>query len=349
MNDSLSAYKKQQLQRPVLNLNGKTHNMFPTAGVALQKKCAHQVYQERHWLPHTLLSTNLLKCERSLFFSIRFSLPMAEETPCKVQNRRNLEEQQKYFRSCQPWRDSADNSLTNRTHQPRTTFFMHSCCTDLFLFIVRVYSNTMTSMHLHGSRLKCIFASHFKTFHLRCAMSYTLLYMTPRTGTLSSPFPEPVFQHSEQTQQRGALTETPLFTGYEPNRIAEDRDYGHFTGYGQFIELEDLRVRPLSFHQSIVASNYDSAESIATSQNRTLMANNFVHCWLHHCTNKSEEQVQNDRKFITLNEHTGCPVHLKIQQVQGNLSHCFEAQIGWIKTHFPKETKFFADINRFWE
>ena len=29
-------------------------------------------------------------------------------------------------------------------------------------------------------------------------------------------------------------------------------------------ELEDLRVRPLSFHQSIIASTYDSAESIAT-------------------------------------------------------------------------------------
>ena len=123
---------------------------------------------------------------------------MAEDTPCKVQNRRNLEEQQKYFRSCQPWRDSADNSLTNRTHQPRTTFFMHSCCTDLFSFIVRVYRNTMTSMHLHGSRLRCIFASHFKHFIFGAPCPTLCLYMTPRTGTLSSLFPEPVFQHSEQ-------------------------------------------------------------------------------------------------------------------------------------------------------
>ena len=27
---------------------------------------------------------------------------------------------------------------------------------------------------------------------------------------------------------------------------------------------------------------------------------NFVLCWLHHCTDRSEKQVQNDREFITL-------------------------------------------------
>ena len=68
----------------------------------------------------------------------------------------------------------------------------------------------------------------------------------------------------QRPQQRGALTETPPLVGYEPNWIVEDRDYRHFTGDGQFSEHEDLRVRPLSFHQSIIASTYDSAESIAT-------------------------------------------------------------------------------------
>ena len=38
----------------------------------------------------------------------------------------------------------------------------------------------------------------------------------------------------------------------------------HFTEDGQFAEHEDLRVKPLSFHQSTIASTYDSAESIAT-------------------------------------------------------------------------------------
>ena len=100
-------------------------------------------------------------------------------------------------------------------------------------------------------------------------MSYTLQNLTPRTGTPPSPFPASVFQRAgqpceDQRPQSGALTELPLFTGYEPNWLAEDRDYGHFTGDGQLAEHEDLCVRPLSFHQSITASTYDSAANIAT-------------------------------------------------------------------------------------
>ena len=78
-------------------------------------------------------------------------------------------------------------------------------------------------------------------------MSYTLQNLTPRTSTPSLPFPESVFQQSEQPcedqrqQQSGALTELPPLTGYEPNRIAEERDYRHWDG--QFTEHEDLRVR----------------------------------------------------------------------------------------------------------
>ena len=47
-------------------------------------------------------------------------------------------------------------------------------------------------------------------------------------------------------------------------KYAADRDHRHFAGDGQFTELEDVRARPLSFHQSIKASTYYSAESIAT-------------------------------------------------------------------------------------
>ena len=49
-----------------------------------------------------------------------------------------------------------------------------------------------------------------------------------------------------------------------PTSLLKTRDYRHFTGDGQFTEHEDLRVRPLSFHQSIIAFTCDSAESIAT-------------------------------------------------------------------------------------
>ena len=48
------------------------------------------------------------------------------------------------------------------------------------------------------------------------------------------------------------------------NRIAEDQEDMHFTQDGQITELEELRVKLLSFHQSIILSTYDSAESIAT-------------------------------------------------------------------------------------
>ena len=36
-------------------------------------------------------------------------------------------------------------------------------------------------------------------------------------------------------------------------------------------------------------------------RNRTWTTSNFVLCWLHHCTCRSEKQLQNDRNFITLN------------------------------------------------
>ena len=39
----------------------------------------------------------------------------------------------------------------------------------------------------------------------------------------------------------------------------------------------------------------------------------FVLCWLPHCTTRSERQMRNDRKFITLYETTWCPVHLRIR------------------------------------
>ena len=132
-------------------------------------------------------------------------------------------------------------------------------------------------------------------------MSYTLQILTPRTSTPSSPVRQPVFQNSEQPcQDPGALTDTPPLIGYEPNRIVEDRDWRHLTGDGQFTELEDLRVRSLSFHKSIVASTYDSAESIATPP-KTDFDDEQVRA---HCTHRREEQVQNDRKLITLNEKT---------------------------------------------
>ena len=86
--------------------------------------------------------------------------------------------------------------------------------------------------------------------------------------------------HDPRPQQRGTSAELPPLAGYQPHRIVDDRNNKHFTEDGQFTELEDLRVKPLSYHQSITASTCDSAEGIATppegdfddEQLRTLLA-----------------------------------------------------------------------------
>ena len=162
-------------------------------------------------------------------------------------------------------------------------------------------------------------------------MSYTLQNLTPRTGTSSSPvFSRISLPAIWTTLRRSTAT-------------AEWRPDGTATSYRLRAQpdcwragLQALHWRRsvhwtrgiyVSFHQSIIASTYDSAEK--------------------HCTYRSEEQVQNDHKKITLKEKTWCPVHLKIRQVQGNLLQCFQARIGWIKAHFPPETNFPEDINSF--
>ena len=99
-------------------------------------------------------------------------------------------------------------------------FLMHSCCTDLFFLVVRVYSHALTQCTCMAQVTKhtvCV-SPNTCTPHPSRAMSHTLQNLTPRTGTPSSPFPESVFQRAEQPcederpQQSGALTESPPFT-----------------------------------------------------------------------------------------------------------------------------------------
>ena len=81
----------------------------------------------------------------------------------------------------------------------------------------------------------------------------------------TSSGPAEQHSHDPRPEQRGTSAELPPPTGYEPNRIVDDWDNNmHLTEDGQFTELEDLRIKPLFYHQSIVALTYDSAESIAT-------------------------------------------------------------------------------------
>ena len=143
-------------------------------------------------------------------------------------------------------------------------------------------------------------------------MSYTALLTTPGTCTpslsltqSSSPYLTSTFQRVStlcrylQHHLSGALA--------EPKQLAEHKDHSHFTEDNQLVEYqdlaehEDLRVKPLFFHQPSIASTYDSAESIVTPPPD----------W--DLDDEEREASADDHKFITLHEKTSCPVHLKIR------------------------------------
>ena len=130
----------------------------------------------------------------------------------------------------------------------------------------------MTSRITRGSRITEYIVSVFaqKTFIFQRAMRrHTSLDDTARS-TLSSLILNPsLSEHKPCGDLRlhlsGALAEPRRFTGYEAKQLAENKEYKHFTEDKHLTEHEDLRVKPLSFHQSITASTYDSAESIPES------------------------------------------------------------------------------------
>ena len=83
------------------------------------------------------------------------------------------------------------------------------------------------------------------------------------------------------------LAEPRPFTRYEPKREPGSQAFHR------------IRVKPLSFHQPITASTYDSAESIATPPPESDSDDQQLRALLAH---RNEKQVQNDRKFINRNE-----------------------------------------------
>ena len=106
-----------------------------------------------------------------------------------------------------------------------TAHHIFSCRVVALLFrglVVRVYSHTLTSMHLHGSRLKRIFVA--------------LQSLTPRRSTPSSPFPNqssdflnnPAKIHGLATAAWRSAEPAPL-AGDEPNQIVDGQNYRHVT------------------------------------------------------------------------------------------------------------------------
>ena len=149
----------------------------------------------------------------------------------------------------------------------------------------------------------------------------------------------------EQSRREQSLLQEEMS---EQNR---DQEYAR---HGRIAEKSSVKGRR-SFKKNILHSSRArmsrQSTTLATTTRSTQMLRMTTSTpeirWLHHCTYRCEKQVLNVRKFITVNEKTWCPVHLKIRQVQGNLSRCFQAKIGWIKKRFPTERIFPLDINRF--
>ena len=153
------------------------------------------------------------------------------------------------------------NDAMNTVHLPRTTF-SHA---QLLRSLVAVLLSWCTVAHWSHAfawlkSRSTVSAFRSKNTHissLSCNVTF-LFHFNQSSSELNN------FCQDQRPQQSDVLTELLYFAGREPNLFVEDRDYRHFTGDGQSIENEDLRVRLLFFHLSMIASTYDSAESIAT-------------------------------------------------------------------------------------
>ena len=164
---------------------------------------------------------------------------------------------------------------------------------------------------------------------LHRAMSHVTPYLTtPSTRTpclssiqSSSPAFHPLLSEPEPRADHDP-TRVALWLSPHPSQVMSPSSFlnTRITGISpknkQLAEHEDLRVKPLFFHQPSTASTYDSAESIVTpppdsdlddEQIRALLVSALLY------THRSEKRMRNDHKFITLHEKTWCPVHFKIR------------------------------------
>ena len=86
------------------------------------------------------------------------------------------------------------------------------------------------------------------------------------------------------------------FTESEPRTIVTEQEIEQSTEESQ---IQNLRVG--SLHPTTFDSRF-YCEPCHASKRQTWMTNKFVFCWLHLDTCRSEKQVQNDHKSVTLEE-----------------------------------------------
>ena len=152
-------------------------------------------------------------------------------------------------------------------------FSLHSWCTALIFTCCQSVKSHNDTMHLHGSSREAHCLRFVKKHKHLIAQSRTLcrarwLHTHGHSFLtffwISLPASRTTVRRSTATAERRLDGTTTILQVMSPTSLLKTRDYRHFTGDGQFTEHEDLRVRPLSFHQSIIAFTCDSAESIAT-------------------------------------------------------------------------------------
>ena len=119
------------------------------------------------------------------------------------------------------------------------------------------------------------------------------------------------------TRRVDGFTDPEPRTGYEPKMIVDnptttEQEIAHSSEESQITEIVDkgLICDPFSLHPQPVIVVL--LKAMLWLKKQTWTTNKFVLCWLHHGTFRSEKQVRNDRKFITLKEKAQCPVHLKV-------------------------------------
>ena len=93
---------------------------------------------------------------------------------------------------------------THRVHD----FLMHSCCTDLFLLVVRVYSHILTSCTCMAQVTKHIVCVSPKNTHISSRnVVHLATFDDTKHGHSFLSFPEPVFQRAEPLRRSTATAE----------------------------------------------------------------------------------------------------------------------------------------------
>ena len=212
-----------------------------------------------------------------------------------------------------PFRHST-RGLRNTTHWPSVAWFsqrMYRCA-----HCVSTSHCSHSLYHIRGSRQFGLCAQKSVcSFHLACAMSHAM-HSTLSTPSSTSPQVDHSLRWPTRTQKWrffGSLLPRVMIwaqKGPSTTRPALNR---RFRTPQQKVRFQQLRISslyPTISHCCLLLKIL--LKALLRLKKQTWTTNKFVLCWLHHGVCRSEKQVRNDRKFITLKEKACCPVRLKV-------------------------------------